>query len=523
MQAPSAFELFTPTRRAAQRDPAGLALRFHDLVWSHAELEARILDSASRLHAWGVGRGDVVALWGGNSPDWVVAFHAVVRLGAIALPLSPRWTDPELADGLLRAEARHLLADRAWLPRARALCPRVLALDMLANASAGPSTLPNVWQNKTPVCHGITPDGQSQTPDRQSNTPVCQGETVAPSADAMVRLLTSGTSGRPKVVELSHQALFASAHAVSSALALGPTDRWWAAMPLFHVGGLGVLLRAPLAGAGILLATRFEAGLIRDPDLGATVASFVPTMLEAVLEQGPLPATLRAAMLGGAPVPPALVARCPVALPTYGLTEAASTLTLAPLDPHPLARVGAGRPLPGIRLRVLAENGVEVAAGTVGRIQVGGATLMTGYVGDPAATANALVEGWLETGDFGHLDEALRLHVAGRREDLIVSGGENIYPAEIEAVLAEHPGVAHVAVVGVPHPRWGHAPFAFVVPREGIGCDTEAIRGFLDARLARFKQPCVYKFIGAMPLLATGKPDRRLLKQKAEQWGLEVE
>jgi O-succinylbenzoic acid--CoA ligase len=512
--------LMAPTWLAAERDPAGLALSFDGLDWSHGELEARVVDAARRLATWGVGPSTVVGLWGLNSAHWVVALHALGRLGAIALPLSTRWTDAELADGLQRAEASCLLADDALMVRAKELCARVMPLAGLANAPLSTRAPSSV---SAPSASGpISTQASSAASALLPRVPVAPLALPAlaharPGNEPLVRLLTSGSSGRPKVVELSRGAMLASAHAVSGALALGPTDRWWVAMPLFHVGGLGMLLRAPLAGAALLLASRFDAEDLRNPGLGATVASFVPTMLAAVLERGPLPESLRVAMLGGAPVPPALIARCPIALATYGLTEAASTVTLAPLDADPLARAGSGHPLPGMRLRVLTQTGELAATSEVGRLQVAGPSLMTRYVGDETATANALVDGWLETGDFAHLDAAGRLFVAGRREDLIVSGGENVYPAEVEAALLEHPSLAAVAVVGVSHPRWGHAPLAFVVPRDGARLEPETLGRYLDGKLARFKQPCAYAILGALPLLANGKPDRLALRQKAEQ------
>jgi acyl-CoA synthetase (AMP-forming)/AMP-acid ligase II len=286
------------------------------------------------------------------------------------------------------------------------------------------------------------------------------------------------------------------------------------------VGGLGVLLRCAWTGARAVLVTRFDPTAFTAQALAGevTVASMVPTMLLAVLDElgeAPWPETLRTCMLGGAPVPPALVARCPAAIATYGLTEAASTVTVVPLQADAETRSSCGYPLPGTALRIVDDAGEPLPPGEVGLVSLKGPGVMRGYRHDAAATGRVLdAQGWLSTGDYGFLDARGRLHLCARREDLIISGGENIYPAEVEFALADHPAIAAASVVGRAHPRWGEAPVAFLVAK-GNRLSPEALDSHLETRLARFKRPRAIAWLEALPLLPNGKVDRAALKARA--------
>jgi O-succinylbenzoic acid--CoA ligase len=252
---------------------------------------------------------------------------------------------------------------------------------------------------------------------------------------------------------------------------------------------------------------RFDAGAVNSAidREGVTLISVVETMLRRILEDRkdrPFPVTLRAAVVGGGPVAADLLARCPQAIATYGLTETCSMVTLASLETPPRARSGAGRPLPGIEIEIIDEAGRSVTSGETGLIAVRGPVVMRGYLG-----AAPLREGdWFVTGDLGRFDGEGNLHVAGRREEMIVSGGENVYPAEIEEALLQHPGVSEAVVTGIPDQEWGEAPIALVVPREA-GLSADDLIAFLQSRLARYKIPRI-RFGGEIPRLANGKPDR---------------
>jgi O-succinylbenzoic acid--CoA ligase len=307
------------------------------------------------------------------------------------------------------------------------------------------------------------------------------GAFVPREDDVALVLHTSGTTGAPRPVELSYGNVQANALGSAVALGLARDERWLCPLPLAHVGGLMVLLRS-----AIYATTAVLAGVERLGDV--TLASLVPTQLSRVLDSGAAPgARLRAVLLGGAGADRALLDRAaragwPVA-PTYGLTQACSQVTVA--EPGDLDT--SGRPLPGLRVTLAPDGEILVEGPTV----AGGGTL--------------------RTGDLGRLDDRGRLVVIGRRADTIVSGGENVAPAEVEAVLLEHPAVADAGVFARAHPEWGEAVTARVVLRPGIAAAPDDLRAFAAERLARFKVPKTVEVADALPRTASGKLRRREL------------
>jgi O-succinylbenzoic acid--CoA ligase len=321
-----------------------------------------------------------------------------------------------------------------------------------------------------------------------------RGGVPAPDGVAAV-VATSGTTGRAKGVELTAAGIEASALASSAALGTGPGDHWLACVPLHGVAGLAVLARAMHGGLALTVHDGFDAGAVM-AEPGVTVASLVPTTLERLLAAGrPRLATV---LLGGAPVPPGLLERAAAAglrvVTSYGLTE---TFGGVALD---------GRPIAGARLRL-----------DEGQIKVRGPMVMRGYAGDPAATAAALdPDGWLATGDRGEFRADGRLRVTGRLGDLVITGGVNVVPDEVEAVLAEHPGVADVGVAGRPDPEWGELVVAWVVPADPADPpELAALRAFAAERLAPAKAPRALVLVDALPRNGGGKLLRRLLPDPA--------
>jgi O-succinylbenzoic acid--CoA ligase len=305
---------------------------------------------------------------------------------------------------------------------------------------------------------------------------------------------TSGTTAAPKPVVLSRGNFHASALGSAVALGLDPAERWLCPMPLTHVGGLSIPVRSVIYGTTVVLHGRFDADSVlrelMDPGRRITLVSLVPTTLTRLLDAGlERPPAMRWALLGGGPIAPALLERAaaagvPVA-PTYGMTEACSQIATF------------GWPLPG----------VEVALAD-GEILVRG----------PIVAQDALAEdGWLHTGDLGRFDRRGRLQIVGRRADTIVTGGENVAPAEVEAVLLEHPDVADAGVHARPDDEWGEAVVALVVTRPGADPTPEALREFCAARLARFKVPKTFAYAEALPRTASGKLLRRDLA-RVEVW-----
>jgi o-succinylbenzoate---CoA ligase len=321
--------------------------------------------------------------------------------------------------------------------------------------------------------------------DASGRSRTAGGRPAPPGTAAVVA--TSGTGGPPKLVELDAAAVRAAAHAVSSALDTGPGDRWLCCLPLHGVAGLAILARAFHGGLPVKVHERFDPGRVAAAAGRATLVSLVPAMLPPLAAAGADLGRFRRVLLGGGPLPAELPGGPLVR--TYGLTETFGGV------------VHDGHPLEGVELRL---DG--------GEILVRGPMLFRGYRDDPARTAAALRGGWLRTGDLGRLDPGPRLVVVGRRDDLIVTGGVNVHPAEVEAVLAAHPAVAEVGVRGLPDPRWGQRVAAWVVPRDPAAPPTLAeLRAFALERLVAAKAPRELLLVPSLPRGPSGKLLRRLL------------
>lgn len=484
----------------ARRDPTAPALRIMaerghgdaragrrdgERMRSFGDVAASVEELAARLTALGVRAGDRVALLMESSARMVELLHATQRCLATVVPLNTRLAAPEVAAVVADAAPRLVLHDRELRQRlALAASPGlrfVEAEDELDRVAAGAA----------PPLGALDP------------------------AALHTLVYTSGTTGAPKGVMLTHANHAASAAASRANLGVEAGDHWLAALPLYHVGGLSIVLRAVLDGVPVTVQPRFDPARVRAAirDGAITLLSLVPTMLHRLLEDTGAerfpPSALRAVLIGGAAASPALLARARAAglpvLPTYGLTEAASQVTTAsPRGACP--RTAAGMSLPGTEIRI-----ADPDAHGCGEILVRGPTVMAGYFQNPAATAEALRGGWLHTGDLGRVDDGGFLHVLDRRSDLVVSGGENVYPAEVEAVLAAHPDVDEAAVHGRPHPVWGHELVATIVTRDGRAVDAEALGAWCRARLAGYKVPRSFRRVAALPRTPSGKLRRHLL------------
>ena len=412
---------------------------------TYAELERGAASLARRLAAMGVSRGDRVATTLPAGADFARLLHALPKLGAAIVPLNPRLTPPERTAQLEAAGAR-VVVDRA---------------------PTGPEA-------DVRLATSVEPD------------------------DVQTVLFTSGTSGRPKTVCLSYANHRASALASAWNLGVAPGDRWLCALPVFHVGGISILLRAAIYGTAAVLHERFEEHAVRtDLESGrATLVSLVPTMLRRLIEAGVSGAPrLRAALIGGAPAPRALLERAlglgiPV-LQTYGMTETASQIATVPLEDALSSSGAAGRALPGVELRIGPDREILVR-------------------GPMVARGALATDGWLHTGDLGSLDRDELLRVDGRLGDLIITGGENVHATEVEAALSSHAAVADAGVVGRPDPEWGEAVAAYVVRAGPV--DAPALIAHCRTLLASHKLPKRIEFVDALPRSPTGKLLRGRLK-----------
>ncbi|HEV2735966.1 MAG TPA: AMP-binding protein [Longimicrobiaceae bacterium] len=494
-----------PVRFWGRLHPERLALvdRSSGARLSYAELDERVGRWTAVLRAFGVGRGGLVGVLAGNREEVVELFFACGRLGAALLPLNWRLSAAELAgvlddarpDLLLREERFAALGDDA-LGRARHV-PAIGWVDFGA-------------------ARGLAAGPADAGPDAA----------VSPDDPALV-LYTSGSTGRPKGAVLPHCQILWNAVATATAWELGPGDVAPVSTPLFHTGGWNVFA-TPLwhRGGTVVLLDGFEPDdfLAAVEEEGITVALTVPTQLLMLMESPrwgrPLPA-LRFFISGGAPCPAALAARVRAAgyrfREGYGLTECGPNC-FALSDEEAARKPGSvGRPAPFLEMRLTTADGREAEPGEVGELLLRGPQLFAGYLRDPERTAEALTpDGWLRTGDLARRDAAGVYTVCGRRKEMYISGGENVFPGEVEAALADCPGVAEVVVVGVADARWGEVGRAFVVRRADGAVDEAEVVAHARARLAGYKVPKAVVFLDEIPRLGSGKPDRRALAEWEE-------
>ena len=491
------FQVTTDWLRArAEATPDALALLTEGRSWRFGDLDALASHFAGYLSAAGVRPGDHVATLLPNSLAATLAVCAVVRLGAVLVPLNIRLRPDEIAWQIQQAHCVRMLADETTSTRA-----------------------------SMPVPTNVLPTGADAFEQwLRAHPPLPRERENAPAFAAVQAIIfTSGTTGYPKGAMIRFANHFWSAIASAFHLGLKPDDRWLACLPLYHVGGLAVLFRSCLYGTAIVLQSGFDPGEVRRSlrEDSVTVVSLVPTMLNRLLREewtGVEAPLLRLVLLGGAGAPPALLAEAaaagvPVAT-TYGLTEAASQVATLVPKTAPRKPGSVGRPLLFTSVSIVDDAGQELPTNQPGEIVVSGPTVMAGYYRDETATKIAIRNGRLFTGDIGYLDEAGDLWVLDRRSDLIVSGGENVYPAEVERVLRQHPAVALACVVGLPHPDWGQQVTAVVTLVQPGATTAEELLAHCRQNLAGYKQPRTLVLVDEMPLTASGKVQRRRVAEQ---------
>ena len=496
------MDLAFPIERHAAFAPKKAAIRFADEDLDYATLAARIRHACGKLAALDVGEGDVVAFLGFNHPEMLALLFACARLRAILLPLNWRLTAAEHARVIADAKPRLVLVTPDFLGHAQALRGGLPTTQWLALASA-----PAGWRDWM----GVAP-GSAAKP------------AVAPAHEAPVLLCyTSGSTGAPKGVALTQGALFFNAVNSVHMHDLTSADRVLTTLPMFHVGGLNIQTVPALhAGATVILHAKF------DPDAAfdaiererVTLAVLVPAQLTAMMKLARWSkadlSSLRVLTTGSTIVSQAFVQRVhergvPL-IQVYGTTETCPIAAYLRIEDARRKAGAAGLPALYCALRIVDENDNDVPAGADGEILVRGPNVMQGYWNAPAATATALRGGWYHSGDIGHVDVEGYLHVVARKYDLIISGGENIYPAEIENVLLEHPAIVEACVVGCPDERWGEAVVAAVVLKPGARLSAADVIAMLDGRIARYKQPRAVRFVDSLPRTALGKVKREELR-----------
>lgn len=489
------------------------AVRWEGRVITFGALDRLVEVTARQLLAAGVRAGDRVAVLARGGLGFIRLVHAMSRTGSILVPLNYRLAAEELAWQLADATPRLLLCDDEHLPMVEELARRI--------------GLPAVFR----VLQGTEEGAPGEASEAAGAAPPipCLDDLVPAEGplrrhvelDAIHTLLyTSGTTGKPKAAMLSYGNHWWSAVASSLNLGLRSDDAWLACLPLFHAGGLSILFRSVIYGITVTLHTAFDPDAVnRAIDAGeATMISLVSAMLERILAvrgDRPFPKSLRAVLLGGGPTPIALLDACRryglPAVNSYGMTETASQVAAVPLSVAPDLEGSAGQPLLPVELRI-GHPEDPAPPGEVGEVFVRGPMVTRGYWRRPEATQAAFVSGWFRTGDLGYLAADGRLFIVNRRDDLIISGGENVYPAEVEAVLRGHPDVVDVAVIPAASSTWGQVPVAVLVLREGSPATAAALRAYCRERLAGYKVPKAFHVVAELPRNAAGKVLRRELR-----------
>jgi acyl-CoA synthetase (AMP-forming)/AMP-acid ligase II len=497
--------------RAVQQQPGTVMTIFGERRRTFREAADRVARLAGAMRELGVRDGDRVAMLSLNSDRYSEYLLAVPWANAVLNPVNTRWSAPEIAYSLRDSGSRVLLVDDTLAPMLPALREAAPELATVIHAGDGPA-----------------PDGALGYEDLVATaSPI---EDARRGGDELAGLFyTGGTTGFPKGVMLSHANLATSwLGAAASGHLARPGSRTLHAAPMFHLADLLSWGVTVLAGGGHVILPAFEpvAVLAAVAEHRATDALLVPTMIQILADHPEVTrydlTSLRAVLYGASPIPQAVLERAMKALPgasftqAYGMTELSPVATLLSPADHERGGVlrSAGRAAPHAEIRVVDADGAEVPRGTVGEIIVRGGHVMRGYWNKPEETEAAVRDGWMHTGDGGYLDERGYLYVVDRLKDMIITGGENVYSAEVENAITSHPAVAQCAVIGVPDPDWGERVHAVVIPQPGATVTLQELREHAKIRIADFKAPRSLEITETLPVSGTGKVLKRELRAK---------
>lgn len=505
---------------AAEKYGAASALEEDGKILTFRELLAQMERAAAAFIRAGLKAGDQVAIWAPNSGDWVIAALGVMAAGGAIVPLNTRMKGAEAAYILNKSKASILLTVSGFLETDYPALLLDSGLPYLKStiSLSGRSGVEDVllWED-------FLASGVDVAPEKVRE--VWEGVTEGSVSDI---IFTSGTTGNPKGVPMTHGQTVATFEIWCDQVGLRQGDRYLIVNPFFHTfgykaGWLACLLR----GATILPHAIFDVPAILDRIAREKVSVLPgpPTLYQSLLADPALAAadisSLRLAVTGAAVIPEQLIREmfdllgCETVVTAYGLTESCGIVTMcSPSDPIEKIAGTSGKPIEGIELRITDDNLTDMPAGTPGEILVRGHSILNEYFEDNSATAEALTEeGWLKTGDIGVLDEEGYLRITDRKKDMLIVGGFNCYPAEVENIMLSHPGLVQVAVVGRPDERMGEVPVAYAVAAERA-LTQEAVIKWCRERMANYKVPRAICFEHALPLNASGKVQKFLLKEK---------
>jgi acyl-CoA synthetase (AMP-forming)/AMP-acid ligase II len=501
-------------KRVEQQNPRGCATVFGTRTRRWQEFTARVARLAGGLRSLGVARGDRVAVLGLNSDRYLEYYAAVPWAGAVVVPLNTRWSVAENVYALNDSGATVLIIDDAFTSMANSILAEV------------PAVREMIYMGEASAPAGMTP--YEHMVERSAPIP----DAVRTGVDLAGIFYTGGTTGFPKGVMLSHGSLWASAAASATFTAQIPDAAVLHAAPMFHLAAFSGVMGALLRGARHVIIPRFDPGLVLESieRYKVTNVALVPTMIRMLVAHSNLPTTdlssLRLLAYGASPMPEALLRDAMRALPgcqfvqAYGQTELSPVATILAPEYHtfegPKAGklASAGQVSPCCEVQVVDPGGSELARGTIGEIRVRGLNAMLGYWNKPEETAATLRDGWVHTGDAGWMDEEGFLYIVDRVKDMIISGGENVYTAEVENACHSHPAVSQCAVIGIPNDDWGEAVHAIVILRDGEQVTATELIAHCHTLIAGYKCPRSIEFRGEpLPLSGVGKVLKRELRK----------
>jgi long-chain acyl-CoA synthetase len=491
----------TIPREAIAQHPDKPCLLVDGISVTYADVDRGSARAAAGLLNLGLARGDMVAVQLENSADFVFCYFGILRAGLTMVPLNPLLREPEV---------RHVMNDSG----AKALLTSSSRVDEVARAAGDVPVFVRGSGELPPRRHTLA----SLYADRAFDDVVATS-----SEDTAVLLYTSGTTGRPKGAELTHLQLLMNANTSGALFGFGPDDVSLAVVPFFHVYGLSLIGVTVRYASTMTVLPRFEIATaleVMERDR-VSIMFGVPTMYHALLAEDVTDRDLsafRLAVSGGAAIPGETLREVEkrfgvLLLEGYGLSESCATATFN-RSREDRRFLSIGKPIWGVEVRVVDEAGSRLPRGAdhVGELVIRGHNVMKGYHNDPEATALAVRDGWLHSGDLGYEDEDGYLFVVDRKKDLVIRGGYNVYPREIEEVLYSHPGVSAAAVIGKPDPRLGEEVVAVVVRRAGAELGADELIAFCKERLAAYKYPREVRFVDEMPLGSSGKILKRALR-----------
>lgn len=512
------LNLVERVRQQAIEQPEKTAYYFMDKPTSYAELEGAIGKFAAGLKELGVGKGDHVALLLGNTPHFIISLYATMRIGATAIPINPIYTSDEISFIIQNGDVKTVVALDLLLPLVEV---GVKAFPQVENYIVCETT-PDVGEKMSALSDAAKEKAKLFTQVLGSAQGFAEPVEVD-NDDTAVILYTSGTTGHPKGAMLTHGNLFSNARDVGDYLKMNGDDRVIATLPVFHVFALTVVVNAPLMkGATLLLTPRFSPAEIFElaAKYDATVFAGVPTMYNFLyqFEQADVASfkNIRLAISGGASLPVSLLhafeEKFNVRISEgYGLSEASPVTCFNPLDRERKAG-SIGMSIVNVENKVVDEFGEEVPVGEVGELIVRGPNVMKGYYKLPEDSALAIRNGWLYTGDLARQDEEGYFYIVDRKKDIIIVGGYNVYPREVEEVLYAHEAVIEAAVVGYPDENFGEKVHAFIVLKDH-SITEEQIKEYCAEHIAKYKVPTEIEILDELPKNTTGKILRRSLRE----------